>query len=168
MRRLLLSRKGDVFAWAAALMLLVGLPLTSLSIDVVRMMYVRGHLQTATDAACQSAADALDVQTFIGSGDPCNSNPLSNVKGGHTDLLIQNRFSQRINLYFYLRETAQGCGYGNVYLDSKEATTISIPVGCYDFFGWFSESGSVDGYACFKKSGTNSAIIGGGLIDFSY
>ena len=51
MRRLLLSRKGDVFAWAAALMILVGLPLTSLSIDVVRMMYVRGHLQTAADAA---------------------------------------------------------------------------------------------------------------------
>ncbi len=108
------------------------------------------------------------VKVSAGGGDPCNSNPLSNVKGGHTDLLIQNRFSQRINLYFYLRETAQGCGYGNVYLDSKEATTISIPVGCYDFFGWFSESGSVDGYACFKKNGTNSAIIGGGLIDFSY
>jgi len=69
MRRLLLSRKGDVFAWAAALMILVGLPLASLSIDVVRMMYVRGHLQTAADAACQSAADALDVPTFIGSGE---------------------------------------------------------------------------------------------------
>ena len=108
------------------------------------------------------------VKVSAGGGDPCNSNPLNVVKGGHTDLLIKNNHNQRINLYFYLRETAQGCGYGNVYLDSKEATTISIPVGCYDFFGWFSESGSVDGYACFKKSGTNSAIIGGGLIDFSY
>jgi hypothetical protein len=108
------------------------------------------------------------MKVTAGGGDPCNRNPLSNVKGQHTDLLIQNNHSQRINLYFYLRETAQGCGYGNIYLDSKEATTISIPVGCYDFFGWFSESGSVDGYACFKKSGTNSAIIGGGLIDFSY
>ena len=58
------------------------------------------------------------VKVAAGGGDPCNSNPLSNVKGGHTDLLIQNRHSQRINLYFYLRETAQGCGYGNIYLDS--------------------------------------------------
>jgi hypothetical protein len=69
MRRLLLSRRGEVFAWAAALMMLVGIPLASLSIDVVRMMYVRGHLQTATDAACQSAADALDVPAFIDSGE---------------------------------------------------------------------------------------------------
>jgi len=108
------------------------------------------------------------VKVSAGGGDPCNSNPLNVVKGGHTDLLIKNNHNQRINLYFYLRETAQGCGYGNVYLDSKESTVVSIPVGCYDFFGWFSESGSVDGYACFKKSGTNSAIIGGGLIAFSY
>ena len=108
------------------------------------------------------------VKAPAGGGDPCNSTPLNVVKGQHTDLLIQNKFSQRINLYFYLRETAQGCGYGNIYLDSKESTVVSIPVGCYDFFGWFSESGSVDGYACFKKSGTNSAIIGGGLISFSY
>jgi hypothetical protein len=50
-------------------MVLVGIPLASLSIDIVRMMYVRGHLQTATDAACQSAADALDVPLFIDSGE---------------------------------------------------------------------------------------------------
>ncbi|MBI1793400.1 MAG: hypothetical protein HYR70_04325 [Chloroflexi bacterium] len=63
--RLLFSRKGDAYAWFAALMVFVAIPLSSLSIDVTRMMYVRGHLQTATDAACQSAADALDVPLFI-------------------------------------------------------------------------------------------------------
>ena len=58
---LLRSRKGDAYAWFAALMIFVGVPLASLSIDVTRMMYVRGHLQTASDAACQAAVDALDV-----------------------------------------------------------------------------------------------------------
>ena len=65
MRRLLMSRRGDAYAWFATLLVFVFIPLSSLSIDVTRMMYVRGHLQTANDAACQSAADALDVPLFI-------------------------------------------------------------------------------------------------------
>ncbi len=63
--RLLASRRGSSYAWFAVLLVFVGIPLMSLSIDVTRMMYVRGHLQTANDAACQSAADALDVPYFI-------------------------------------------------------------------------------------------------------
>jgi len=65
MDRLLMSRRGDAYAWFATLLVFVFIPLSSLSIDVTRMMYVRGHLQTANDAACQSAADALDVPLFI-------------------------------------------------------------------------------------------------------
>lgn len=68
MKRLLFSRRGDLFAWTASVLVVVALPLMSLSIDVVRMMYMRGHLQTANDAACQAAADALDVPVFISSG----------------------------------------------------------------------------------------------------
>ena len=68
MLRLLSSRRGDAYAWFAVLMLFVGLPLSSLAIDVTRLMYVRGHLHTATDAACQAAADALDVPHFISTG----------------------------------------------------------------------------------------------------
>jgi hypothetical protein len=66
---MLLDRRGDAYAWMAALMLLVGIPLASLSIDITRMMYVRGHLHTATDAACQAAVDALDVPHFIQTGE---------------------------------------------------------------------------------------------------
>lgn len=69
MIRLLHDSRGDAYAWVAALMLLVGIPLASLSIDIARMMYVRGHLHTATDAACQAAVDALDVRRFISSGE---------------------------------------------------------------------------------------------------
>lgn len=65
MYRLFISRRGDAYAWFASMLVFVFIPLSSLSIDVTRMMYVRGHIQTANDAACQSAADALDVQLFI-------------------------------------------------------------------------------------------------------
>ena len=63
--RLMIARRGDAYAWFAAMLMFVFIPLSSLSIDVTRMMYVRGHLQTANDAACQSAADALDANLFI-------------------------------------------------------------------------------------------------------
>jgi hypothetical protein len=66
---LVFCRRADAYAWFAALMMLVGVPLASLSIDVTRMMYVRGHLQTASDAACQAAVDALDVPHFIATGE---------------------------------------------------------------------------------------------------
>ena len=52
------DRRGDVWAFIAIAMVFIGLPLASLTVDVVRGMYVRTHLQTATDAACQAAADA--------------------------------------------------------------------------------------------------------------
>jgi len=81
-KRLLLSRRGDVFAWIAALMITVAIPLASLSIDVTRMMYVRGHLQTASDAACQSAADALDVPYFIFTGQKRINIPLAQAQAG--------------------------------------------------------------------------------------
>jgi hypothetical protein len=68
MLRLIRDKRADAYAWAAALIVLVGIPLMSLSIDVVRLMYVRGHLHTATDAACQAAADALDVPLFLQTG----------------------------------------------------------------------------------------------------
>lgn len=69
MRRFLRRvQRGDVWAFMAVVILFVGLPLASLTVDVVRGMYVRTHLQVATDAACQAAADALDAPTFIASG----------------------------------------------------------------------------------------------------
>ncbi len=68
MRRFLGDRRGDMFAYFAILMVFLMVPLASLAIDIVRGMYVRGHLHTATDAACQAAADALDVPYFVQSG----------------------------------------------------------------------------------------------------
>ena len=68
MRRFLGDRHGDMFAYFAILMVFLMVPLSSLAIDIVRGMYVRGHLHSATDAACQAAADALDVPYFAQTG----------------------------------------------------------------------------------------------------
>ena len=65
---LLKDRRGDMFSYFAILMVFLMLPLSSLAVDIVRGMYVRGHLHTATDAACQAAADALDAPYFVQTG----------------------------------------------------------------------------------------------------
>ncbi len=62
------DRRGDVWAFIAIAMVFLALPLASLTVDVVRGMYVRTHLQVATDAACQAAADSLDTQAFQSAG----------------------------------------------------------------------------------------------------
>ncbi len=67
-RRFTRDRRGDVWAFIAVAMVFIGIPLASLTIDVVRGMYVRTHLQIATDAACQAAADALDAAAFQAGG----------------------------------------------------------------------------------------------------
>jgi len=68
MRRFLRDRRADMLAYTAVIVIFLALPLSSLTIDLVRGMYVRTHLQAASDAACQSAANALDVPTFRSTG----------------------------------------------------------------------------------------------------
>jgi hypothetical protein len=68
LRRFRRDRRADVWAFIAVAMVFIGLPLASLTVDVVRGMYVRTHLQVAADAACQAAADALDVPAFLSTG----------------------------------------------------------------------------------------------------
>jgi hypothetical protein len=59
--------KGTVSVyWAAAMLFIV--PLLALSIDMPRALYVRSHLQAATDAACEAAAMAVDVPVFRETG----------------------------------------------------------------------------------------------------
>ena len=68
LRRFRRDRRGDVWAFISVAILFIGMPLASLTVDVVRGMYVRTHLQVASDAACQAAADALDVPVFRETG----------------------------------------------------------------------------------------------------
>ena len=68
LRRFRQDRRAAVWAFISVALLFIGMPLASLTVDVVRGMYVRTHLQVAADAACQAAADALDVPVFRGTG----------------------------------------------------------------------------------------------------
>ncbi len=68
LRRFRQDRRADVWAFIAVAMFFIGMPLASLTVDVVRGMYVRTHLQVAADAACQAAANSLDVSVFQATG----------------------------------------------------------------------------------------------------
>ena len=48
--------QGSSMAWTAVFLTTVLLPLMLLVIDGSRLLYIRGRLQTATDAACEDAA----------------------------------------------------------------------------------------------------------------
>lgn len=111
---------------------------------------------------------AATKKTTSASSDPCNGNPLSNVTGPSTTLSVKNKSGGALNLYYYLRETVFGCGYGNVYLNSDEVVTVTVPVGCYDFFGWITgeSNTSTSGYACFKKGQSTIATVREGSVQF--
>jgi hypothetical protein len=56
-------------AWTAVFLITVLMPLMLLVIDGSRILYIRGRLQTATDAACEDAAWAAgDRPKYIDSG----------------------------------------------------------------------------------------------------
>jgi hypothetical protein len=63
------SERGDAMAWMAIIMVFLMVPLMGITIDITRAMYVRGHLQAASDAACQAAADAMMVPLFMETGE---------------------------------------------------------------------------------------------------
>lgn len=68
---LLASRheKGLSLAWTAVLFAFVLVPLMVLTLDGTRLFYVRSHLQTATDAACEDAAwSGADIVTYQQTG----------------------------------------------------------------------------------------------------
>ena len=68
MRKKDTCERGNIMAWFTAFLAFVVVPLAALTIDIVRAFYVYTHLQAAADAACEAAAQALDVAAFIRTG----------------------------------------------------------------------------------------------------
>jgi len=68
-RRLFRNLEGYVMPYSAVLILLVGMPMMILSVEITRAMYVNVNIQTAVDAACAAAAQAVDVDHFITTGE---------------------------------------------------------------------------------------------------
>jgi hypothetical protein len=63
------SEQGSSMAWTAIFLTAVLMPLMLFVIDGSRLLYVRGRLQTATDAACEDAAWAAgDRPNYIDTG----------------------------------------------------------------------------------------------------
>jgi hypothetical protein len=94
--------------------------------------------------------------------DYCNTTSISTMKGPHVKVLFTTqKVKGYINLYFYITETAFGCGYGNLQMNGGDSTTLSIPQGCYAFYGWISGySDSVThGNACFNSSDKGDHMI---------
>ncbi len=57
------SEQGSSMAWTAIFLTTILMPLMLLVIDGSRLLYVRGRLQTAVDAACEDAAWAAGDRT---------------------------------------------------------------------------------------------------------
>jgi hypothetical protein len=68
LRRILLGTAGISAPYWTVIFATVLIPLASLSMDVPRALYVRMHLQAANDAACEAAAQALDIPKFQKTG----------------------------------------------------------------------------------------------------
>ena len=68
-RRFLRCMKGYVMPYSAILIVLVGMPMMILSVELTRSMYVNVNIQTAVDAACAAAVQAVDVDHFISTGE---------------------------------------------------------------------------------------------------
>jgi len=63
------TERGSSTAWTAIFLAFVLVPMLALVIDGSRLFYVRGRLQTATDAACEDAAwSGADYRTFRSTG----------------------------------------------------------------------------------------------------
>ena len=63
------TERGQALAWTAVLFAFILVPLMVLTLDGTRLFYVRSHLQTATDAACEDAAwSGADITAYQQTG----------------------------------------------------------------------------------------------------
>jgi Flp pilus assembly protein TadG len=84
--------QGSSLAWTAVFLITVLMPLMLLVIDGSRLLYVRGRLQTATDAACEDAAWAAgDRPNYIDTGQTRLSNDWYVIE------VAQNTFVSTLN-----------------------------------------------------------------------
>ena len=61
--------RGSALEWTAVVFATLVLPLMMLMVDIPRLVYLRDHLQTAADVACESAAQAgLDWRAYGANG----------------------------------------------------------------------------------------------------
>jgi uncharacterized membrane protein len=86
------SEQGSSLAWTAVFLITVLMPLMLLVIDGSRLLYIRGRLQTAADAACEAAAwEAGDRSEYI------NTGQTRIAKDGYVVEVAQNTFASTLH-----------------------------------------------------------------------
>jgi hypothetical protein len=69
MKRFFLDRLGYAMALNTVVIAMVAMPMLIMSSEIVRALYVNVHIQTAVDAACSAAVQAVDVPHFVATGE---------------------------------------------------------------------------------------------------
>lgn len=84
--------EGSSLAWTAVVLTTLLLPLMLLIVDGSRLWYIRGRLQTATDAACEAAA-------WVGGDRPnyLNNGQTRISDEGYLDAVAQDTFASTLN-----------------------------------------------------------------------
>lgn len=59
------NRKGYVMAYVTILIGTLAIPMMTISVEIVRAMYVENQLQAAVDAACEAAVQSVDIPYFM-------------------------------------------------------------------------------------------------------
>ena len=110
-----------------------------------------------TSAAAAPVTDDGAATASSTKTDYCNTTSISKVRGPHVQVTMKilKQVNGLVNLYFYMTETAFGCGYGNVQLNGGDSVRLSLPQGCYAFYGWISGP-------------ANSVTQGNGLCFYTY
>ena len=86
------TEQASSLAWTAVFLVTVLMPLMLLVIDGSRLLYIRGRLQTATDAACEAAAwTAGDRLNYPRTGQTRLGN------NGYVVEVAQNAFASTLN-----------------------------------------------------------------------
>ncbi|MBI1793405.1 MAG: hypothetical protein HYR70_04350 [Chloroflexi bacterium] len=116
--------------------------------------------QVIVVSSATKPADGGGNTSVSSSGNPC-SGPISKVKGPKVDITFAAKIKGTVSLYFYGYKTAFGCGYGSVTLATGESTTVAVPAGCYDFYGWVNgpKASTPKGYGCFQQNAPKMVTI---------
>ena len=68
-KRIIKDIRGYAMPYTVMLITAVAMPMSIMSIEIVRMMFVDVHLQSVVDAACGAASQGVDVPHFFLTGE---------------------------------------------------------------------------------------------------
>jgi hypothetical protein len=69
MKKLFANRFGYAMAWHAVILSTIAIPFLTLTTEITRALFVNVQIQTAVDAACAAASQAVDIPHFVLTGE---------------------------------------------------------------------------------------------------